>query len=93
MPLSTHQRDLLSLVAKSTTPVAMSGFFETINPPAPGLNEDHPDHPAWTERQLALYGVSLELWRQGLVRVVTPADGSNPDLVEATSAGLAALAH
>jgi hypothetical protein len=91
MPLSDDEKALLSLVAKATAPVAMSDFFETINPPAPGLNEHHPDHPAWTERQIALYGVSLSLWQQGLVQVVTPADGSHPDLVEATSTGLAAL--
>ncbi|MFD4393775.1 hypothetical protein [Kitasatospora sp. NPDC058478] len=92
MPLSDDEKALLSLVAEATAPVAMSEFFETINPPAPGLNEHHPDHPAWTERQIALYGASVQLWQQGLVRVVTPADGSRPDLVEATDTGHAVLA-
>ena len=92
MPLSTDERDLLSLVAKSTTSVAMSDFFETINPPAAGLNEDHPEYPAWSERQVVLYGVSVRLWQQGFVRTVIPADGSHPDLVEVTGAGRTALA-
>lgn len=70
----------------------MSDFFSTINPPAPGPTEDHPDHPAWIERQIALYGVSVALREEGLLSVVEPADGENPDLVKATGAGLAALA-
>ncbi|MFC4463674.1 hypothetical protein ACFPH6_03520 [Streptomyces xiangluensis] len=44
------------------------------------------------ERQMAWYGVSVELWKKGLVRVVAPADGSRPDLVEPTGTGHAALA-
>ncbi|MFD7232130.1 hypothetical protein [Streptomyces sp. NPDC059881] len=50
MALSDDERELLRLISEATEPVAVRAFFETINPPAPGLNEDHPDHPAWTER-------------------------------------------
>ncbi|WOI60891.1 hypothetical protein [Streptomyces fradiae] len=56
------------------------------------MDENHPGHEAWTERQMAWYGVSISLWKQGLVRVVVSADGSRGDLVEPTDEGRAALA-
>ncbi|WP_345601348.1 hypothetical protein [Streptomyces coacervatus] len=60
--------------------------------PTPGgLDEDHPDWEALTERQLALYGASISLHDKGLVRVVSPANGARPDLVETTAEGRAAL--
>jgi hypothetical protein len=56
------------------------------------MDENHSGHEAWAERQMAWYGVSAELWKKGLVHVVTPSDGSHPDLVESTEAGRAVLA-
>lgn len=91
MPLSNDERDLLQLISESAKPVAMSDCFPVLNPAEPGMDENHPGHEAWTDRQIAWYGVSLQLGKQGLVRVVTPADGSHGDLVEATDAGLQAL--
>ncbi|WP_344441278.1 hypothetical protein [Kitasatospora nipponensis] len=46
MPLSEDEKTLLSLVAKAAAPVAMSDFFEKIYPPALGIDENHPEHPA-----------------------------------------------
>lgn len=92
MSLSTDERDLLTLVARAGEPVEMTGFFKDLNPPSPGLDENHPDHPAWTERQIALYGVVLSLHEKKLVHIVAPANGDRPDLVEPTPAGHASLA-
>ncbi|MEV6319197.1 hypothetical protein [Streptomyces sp. NPDC051776] len=92
MALSDDERDLLRLVAQAGKPVWMSDFFPVLNPAEPGMDENHPGHEAWTERQIAWYGVSLSLWKQDLVRVVVPANGSQGDLVEPTAPGRAALA-
>lgn len=92
MTLSNDERELLRLVDESTAPVAMSDLFHTIHPPAPGLDEHHPDHEAWAELQLGLYGASINLHANGFVRIVSPANGERPDLVESTDAGRAALA-
>lgn len=92
MTLSNDERELLRLVEQSTNPGAMSDFFQVIHPPTPGgLDDDHPDREAWTERQLALYGASISLHAKGLVRIVSPANGERPDLVESTAEGRAAL--
>ncbi|MFI7016858.1 hypothetical protein [Streptomyces sp. NPDC050164] len=90
--MRNDERDLLQLIAQSPKPVAMSDYFPVLNPAEPGMDENHPGHEAWAERQMAWYGVSAELWKKGLVHVVTSADGSHPDLVEPTDAGRAALA-
>lgn len=79
------------MIADSPKPVAMSDCFPVLNPAEPGMDENHPSHEAWTERQIAWYGVSLQLWKRELVRVVVPADGSHGDLVEVTDAGREAL--
>ncbi|OKJ92686.1 hypothetical protein AMK26_34565 [Streptomyces sp. CB03234] len=92
MVLSSDERDLLKLVAQAGRPVWMSEYFPVLNPAEPGMDENHPGHEAWTERQMAWYGVSISLWKRGLVRVVVPADGSRGDLVEPTGEGRAALA-
>lgn len=92
MALSNDERDLLKLVAQAGRPVWMSDYFPVLNPAEPGMDENHPGHEAWTERQMAWYGVSISLWKWGLVRVVVPADGSRGDLVEPTDEGRVALA-
>ncbi|WP_373685585.1 hypothetical protein [Streptomyces lunaelactis] len=90
--MSNDERELLRLVERSIDPVAMSDLFRTIHPPAPGLDEHHPDYEAWTELQLGLYGASINLHTNGFVRIVSPANGERADLVETTDAGRAALA-
>ncbi|MET8677121.1 hypothetical protein ABZW18_05850 [Streptomyces sp. NPDC004647] len=92
MTLSNDERELLRLVDESTAPVAMSDLFHIIHPPAPGLDEHHRDHEAWTELQLGLYGASISLQTNRFVRIVSPANGERADLVETTAAGRAALA-
>ncbi|ODA69363.1 hypothetical protein APS67_006475 [Streptomyces sp. AVP053U2] len=91
MALSTDERDLLQMIADSPKPLVMSDCFPALNPAEPGMDENHPGHEAWTERQIAWYGVSAQLWKRELVRVVVPADGSHGDLVEITDAGRGAL--
>ncbi|NJA56676.1 hypothetical protein HC023_10045 [Streptomyces sp. NEAU-H3] len=61
--------------------------------PRPALDspDDDPVRVAWVEETFALYGASVELWKQDLVRVVHPANGERPDLVEITQAGRARL--
>ncbi|MYU17537.1 hypothetical protein GTZ78_44340 [Streptomyces sp. SID8361] len=90
--MSNDERDLLKLVAQAGRPVWMSDYFPVLNPAEPGMDENHPGHEAWTERQMDWYGVSISLRKRGLVRVVVPADGSRGDLVEPTDEGRVALA-
>jgi hypothetical protein len=92
MALSTDERALLMLIAKSPEPVVMSDFFHELSPPAPGMNEHHPGHEEWMLRQIEWHRVSVQLWQQGLVRVVVPANGERGDMVEPTEAGIVALA-
>ena len=89
--LTPEARRLLQHVGQAAAHLAMSDHFVLLNPSPPGLSEDHPEHPAWTERQLALHAASAEIAKQDLVYVVTPADGEHPDLVDLTPAGLAVL--
>ncbi|MFB8777956.1 hypothetical protein [Streptomyces broussonetiae] len=91
MALSTDERALLQMIADSPKPLVMSDCFPDLNPAEPGMDENHPGHEAWTERQIAWYGVSAQLWKRDLVRVVVPSDGSYGDLVEITDAGRGAL--
>lgn len=91
MTLSSDERELLRLVEQSANPVAMSDFFQAIHPPTLSGLDDQPDREARTERQLALYGASISLHNKGLVRIVSPANGERPDLVEATAEGRAVL--
>lgn len=69
----------------------MSDYFVMLSPADPEAFEGHPSHTAWTERQIAWYGVSVQLAEKDLVYVVVPADGTHPDLVGVTDAGHAAL--
>jgi hypothetical protein len=91
--LSDDERRLLELISQSKEPVAPSRFFHTIHPPTfpSSAPEDDPEREAWTERQIGLYGAMLRLHDLGLIRIVAPADGANPDLMEATLEGQAAL--
>jgi hypothetical protein len=92
MALSTDERALLILIAKSSGPVVMSDFFHELSPPARGMNEHHPGHEDWILGQIEWHRVSVQLWQQGLVRVVVPANGERGDMVEPTEAGIVALA-
>ena len=94
MTLSTDERRLLELVAAAPEPVAMSTFFHDLCPPTfpASAPEDDPAREAWAETQMGLYRASLNLWQEGLVEVVHPANGERPDLVTVTDAGRAALA-
>jgi hypothetical protein len=91
--LSDDERRLLELIAQAKEPVAPSTFFHTIHPPTfdASAPEDHPDREPWTERQIGLYGAMLRLHDHGLIRIVVPADGANPDLMEITPQGVDAL--
>jgi hypothetical protein len=91
--LSTDERRLLELIAQSKDPVAPSDFFHTIHPPTfpTSAPDDDPDREEWTNLQLGLYGAMLHLHELNLIRVVVPADGANPDLMEATTQGIGAL--
>jgi hypothetical protein len=93
MTLSADERQLLQLISQAPKPVAPSDFFHTIHPPTfdQDAPDDDPRREAWTELQLGLYGAMLRLHDLNLIRVVVPADGANPDLMEATTAGVGAL--
>lgn len=90
--LSEDEQQLLDRIAQSPAPLAMSDYFVLLNPAGPDVVEGHPDHDAWVQRQLAWFGVSVQLAEKSLVYVVAPADGNRPDLVGVTDAGRAALA-
>ncbi|MCY0922844.1 MULTISPECIES: hypothetical protein [unclassified Streptomyces] len=95
MELNTHERGLLHAVSQAPAPTAMSTFFPALNqavPPEVHAPEDDPVRVAWADEQFALYGASVSLWQKNLVRVVHPANGERPDLVEATDEGRTALA-
>lgn len=91
--LSDDERRLLELIAASKEPVAPSSFFHTIHPPTfpASAPEDDPEREAWAEQQIGLYGAMLRLHELDLIRIVVPADGANPDLMEATTQGTSAL--
>ncbi len=91
--LSTDERRLLELIAQSKEPVAPSSFFHTIHPPTfdSSAPEDDPAREAWSELQFGLYGAMLRLHDLGLIRVVRPSDGENPDLMEVTEEGQSVL--
>lgn len=92
MDLTSNARELLRMVSQSPEPVAISDFFHVINPAPDNADESQPGYEAWAESQLKLYGDSVALWQQGLVRIVHPANGERPDLVIATDKGRTALA-
>ncbi|WP_254407410.1 class I SAM-dependent DNA methyltransferase [Streptomyces sp. GMY02] len=88
------ERELLRLIAQSPEPVAASTFFDAINPPdfERSAAEEDPRRVAWQEKQFGLYQAVLDLHDGGLIRIVHPANGARPDLMEATEAGYDALA-
>ncbi|MFD7732169.1 hypothetical protein ACFV6F_17490 [Kitasatospora phosalacinea] len=94
MTLNPDAHELLRLIAESPEPVAASSFFHTIHPPnfPQSAPEDDPIREAWLEKQIGLYGEVLKLHEEALLRIVHPANGERPDLVEATDAGRAVLA-
>ena len=91
--LADDERRLLELIAQSAEPVAPSNFFHTIHPPTfdQSAPDEDPAREAWTELQLDLYRAMLRLHDLNLIQVVVPADGANPDLMEVTPEGRAAL--
>ncbi|MFB8401301.1 hypothetical protein [Streptomyces sp. NPDC055912] len=94
MKLTVHERGLLRAVSQAPAPTAMSTFFPALTQavlPEVHAPEDDPVRVAWADEQGALYGASVSLWRKNLVRVVHPANGERPDLVEATDEGRTAL--
>lgn len=93
MTLTDDARRLLRLIADSPGPVAASDFFHQVVPPlSGGLEDGLPEQEAWAARRIGLYEAYVTLWRRGLVRVVHPANGRRPDLVEVTDAGRNVLA-
>lgn len=93
MTLSADERQLLQLISQAKGPVAPSTFFHTIHPPTftQDAPADDPRREAWTELQMGLYGAMLRLHDLNLIRIVVPADGANPDLMETTRDGVGAL--
>lgn len=91
--LSNDERHLLELIAQAGEPVAPSSFFHTIHPPAFDRNvpDDDPQREAWAELQIGLYSSYIRLHNLGLIRITVPADGENPDLVQVTPEGQAAI--
>ncbi|MGW7244107.1 hypothetical protein [Streptomyces sp. NPDC054804] len=53
--------------------------------------EKDPRRVAWQEKHCGLYKAMLDLHDGDLIRIVHPANGERPDLMEATKAGHAAL--
>ncbi|WP_328380609.1 hypothetical protein OHB13_38010 (plasmid) [Streptomyces sp. NBC_00440] len=94
MTLNQEECELLRLISLAAEPVAMSDFFHGIHPPnfPRSAADDDPDREAWVELQLGLYRASISLWKADLVRIVQPANGERPDLVEITDTGRTALA-
>lgn len=94
MTLSTDEHKLLTLIAQAGTPVVASSFFHQIHPPTfdSSAPDNDPVREAWAEKQIGMYGAYLGLHEAGLLRIVHPANGERPDLVEPTDTGRAALA-
>ncbi|MEV5673806.1 hypothetical protein AB0L28_34250 [Streptomyces sp. NPDC052503] len=94
MRLNQDEHELLRRIAAAEKPVAMSEFFHDIHPPnfPTSAPEADPDRVVWQEHQFNMYGASVKLWQEGLVQVIHPANGEQPDLVEPTEAGRSALA-
>ncbi|KQV20544.1 MULTISPECIES: hypothetical protein [unclassified Kitasatospora] len=92
MTLSTDERRLLEKIVQAGKPVAPSDYFHVLYPPPAGMGEEGPVRDEWTEQQLGLYRVYIDLHDRGLIEVAVPADGANPDKVIPTDAGKAALA-
>ncbi|MBB0247149.1 hypothetical protein FNQ90_24235 [Streptomyces alkaliphilus] len=93
MTLNADEYELLRLIAQSPEPVAASDFFQTIHPAnfERSAAEEDPRRVAWQKKQLGLYKAVIDLHDGNLIRIVHPANGERPDLVEATEAGHAAL--
>jgi hypothetical protein len=93
MTLNADEHELLRLIAQSPEPVAASDFFHTIHPAnfERSAGEEDPRRVAWQEKQFGLYKAMIDLHDGGLIRIVHPANGERPDLMEATEAGHAAL--
>ncbi|WP_372412247.1 hypothetical protein [Streptomyces luteireticuli] len=93
MPLSDDEHALLLRVSKAERPVAMSDFIHDIHPPDFPVEAAEDDHrrEAWVHKQFGLYRAVVRLHELGLVRVVHPANGERPDLVEATQEGRTTL--
>jgi hypothetical protein len=93
MTLNADEHELLRLIAQSPEPVAASDFFHTIHPAnfERSAAEEDPRRVAWQEKQFGLYKAMIDLHDGGLIRIVHPANGERPDLMEATEAGHAAL--
>ncbi|MFD8026776.1 hypothetical protein ACFV6G_41010 [Streptomyces lavendulae] len=93
MTLNADERELLRLIAQAAEPVAASDFFHSIHPASFELSaaEEDPRRVAWQEKQFGLYRAMIDLHDGGLIRIVHPANGERPDLMEATEAGHAAL--
>jgi hypothetical protein len=93
MTLNADEHALLRLIAQSPEPVAASDFFHTIHPAnfERSAAEEDPRRVAWQEKQFGLYKAMIDLHDAGLIRIVHPANGERPDLMEATEAGHAAL--
>ncbi|MEU9703017.1 hypothetical protein [Streptomyces sp. NPDC047981] len=94
MTLNADELKLLGMIARSPEPVAASSFFHTIHPPnfERSAAEDDPRRVVWQEKQFGLYRAMIDLHDAELIRIVHPANGERPDLMEATQAGRAALA-
>ncbi|MFE6023087.1 hypothetical protein ACFQ6O_42425 [Streptomyces sp. NPDC056441] len=94
MTLNADEYELLRLIAQSPEPVAASDFFHTMHPAnfERSAAEEDPRRVAWQEKQFGLYKATIDLHDDGLIRIVHPANGERPDLVEATDEGRTALA-
>lgn len=88
MSLHAHQHELLSLYAQYGGPVSSEVFR---SPPPPG-GEGDPEWDRWRHWQDKLNSAVFSLYSAGLIAVVGDHVEGQPDIVEVTEAGHAALA-
>jgi hypothetical protein len=63
------------------------GLAEAMYPPPSKVDYRTRETRDWNNRQMAVIRVWAELVEAGLVTVIRPADGVNPDLTEVSQAG------
>jgi hypothetical protein len=80
-------QQVLQVAARATEPICRFDIADAIDPGTDDLQEDTPEHEAFTLRRLAIIRAAVNAEQTGLLECVRPATGGEGDLLQLSARG------
>ena len=80
-------QQVLQVAAQATGPIGRFDIADAIDPGTDDLQEDTPEHDAFTLLRLAIIRAAVDAEQSGLLECVRPATGGERDLLQVSARG------